>query len=119
AGLTTLLNYDWPGNVRELRNVVERAVILSRGGVLQFNLPSPKENEPPSKNAGPAPKNSESDDYLTESEMRRMERENLLKILEKTGWKIKGAHGAAELLGVKPTTLLSRMKKMGLKRPES
>ncbi len=119
AGLTTLLNYDWPGNVRELRNVVERAVILSGGGILQFNLPSPEGSDLSSKRILPAPESSESDGTLTESEIRRMERENLLKILEKTGWKIKGAHGAAELLGVKPTTLLSRMKKMGLKRPES
>lgn len=118
AGLTTLLNYDWPGNVRELRNVVERAVILSRGGILQFNLPSPKGNDLPSMNALPALKSSESNEYLTEAEIRRMERENLLKILEKSGWKIKGAHGAAELLGIKPTTLLSRMKKMGIERPE-
>ncbi|MCK9315514.1 MAG: sigma 54-interacting transcriptional regulator [Verrucomicrobia bacterium] len=119
AGLTTLLNYDWPGNVRELRNVVERAVILSGGGILQFNLPSLKGNNLHSKYIIPALKSSESDGYLTESEIRRMERENLLRILEKTGWKIKGAHGAAELLGIKPTTLLSRMKKMGIERPEA
>lgn len=119
AGLTTLLNYDWPGNVRELRNVVERAVILSGGGILQFNLPSPKGNDLHSKYIIPALKSSESDGYLTESEIRRMERENLLRILEKTGWKIKGSHGAAEVLGIKPTTLLSRMKKMGIERPEA
>ena len=70
-------------------------------------------------NAVPALNNSEADDYMSESEMRSLERENLLKILGKTGWKIKGAHGAAELLGIKPTTLLSRMKKMGLERPEA
>ena len=98
---------------------MERAVILSGGGILQFNLPSPEGSDLSSKRILPAPESSESDGTLTESEIRRMERENLLKILEKTGWKIKGAHGAAELLGVKPTTLLSRMKKMGLKRPES
>jgi transcriptional regulator with GAF, ATPase, and Fis domain len=50
--------------------------------------------------------------------MQQRERENLIAVLERAGWKIKGANGAAELLGVKPTTLLSRMKKMGLKRPE-
>ena len=52
-----------------------------------------------------------------ELEMQRRERENLLLVLQKTDWKIKGADGAAELLGVKPTTLLSRVKKMGLRRP--
>ena len=55
-------------------------------------------------------------EFFTEPEMLRRERDNLLVVLEKTGWKIKGADGAAELLGVKPTTLLSRIKKMGLRR---
>ena len=56
-------------------------------------------------------------EYLTEAEMRRRERENLFAVLQKTGWKIKGVDGAAELLGLKPTTLISRIEMMGLKRP--
>jgi transcriptional regulator with GAF, ATPase, and Fis domain len=56
-------------------------------------------------------------EYLTESEVRRRERDNLLAVLEKAGWKIKGIDGAAELLGVKPNTLIARIKKMGFKRP--
>jgi transcriptional regulator with GAF, ATPase, and Fis domain len=55
--------------------------------------------------------------HLTDAEMRRRERENLFAALQKTGWKIKGVDGAAELLGVKATTLISRIEKMGLKRP--
>jgi transcriptional regulator with GAF, ATPase, and Fis domain len=55
--------------------------------------------------------------YLTEAEMRRRERENLSMVLQKTGWRIKGAAGAAELLGVRPTTLMSRIEKLGLRRP--
>jgi transcriptional regulator with GAF, ATPase, and Fis domain len=55
-------------------------------------------------------------EFLTEPEIQRRERDNLLIVLNKTGWRIKGADGAAELLGVKPTTLISRIKKMGLKR---
>ena len=55
-------------------------------------------------------------EFLTDAEMRRRERENLFAVLQKTGWKIKGVDGAAELLGVKPTTLISRIEKMGLKR---
>ncbi len=55
-------------------------------------------------------------EFLTEPEIQRRERENLWIVLQKTGWKIKGADGAAELLGIKPTTLISRIKKMGLKR---
>ena len=115
AGIIRLQSYDWPGNIRELRNVVERAVILARGGALEFDLPVG--DVPP-----PRPDKSREDEdakreFLTEVEMQQRERENLLMVLEKTGWKIKGADGAAELLGVKPTTLLSRIKKMRLKRP--
>ena len=55
--------------------------------------------------------------FLTETEIRRRECENIFLVLQKTGWKIKGADGAAQLLGVKPTTLISRMKRMGLVRP--
>jgi DNA-binding NtrC family response regulator len=114
AGIETLQSYDWPGNIRELRNVIERAAIFAQGGALDFDLPvtgvdrasfrfeNGDEVEP---------------DYLTDAEMRRRERENLFAVLQKAGWKIKGVDGAAELLGVKPTTLISRIEKMGLKRP--
>ena len=116
AGLQTLQEYDWPGNVRELRNVIERAVIFARGGALEFDLPA---TDSSLDSSSLAPQNAEQAEweYLTEPEMQRRERENLLVVLQKTGWKIKGANGAAELLGVKPTTLLSRIDKMGLKRP--
>jgi transcriptional regulator with GAF, ATPase, and Fis domain len=58
-------------------------------------------------------------DFLTEAELQQLERENLLRILERSNWKVMGPDGAAELLGVKPTTLMTRMKKMGLNRPVS
>jgi transcriptional regulator with GAF, ATPase, and Fis domain len=58
-------------------------------------------------------------EFLTQPEIQRRERENLCVVLNKTGWRIKGADGAAELLGVKPTTLVSRIKKMGLKREDT
>jgi transcriptional regulator with GAF, ATPase, and Fis domain len=115
AAVAQLQNYGWPGNVRELRNVVERAVILARGGVLQFDLPVTDSSAPPSK---ATTGKGETPGFLTEAEMLRRERENLLAVLGAAGWKVKGPDGAAELLGVKATTLLSRMKKMGLKRPE-
>jgi transcriptional regulator with GAF, ATPase, and Fis domain len=114
AGLLKLQGYDWPGNIRELRNVIERAVILARGGALDFDLPTA---EAPSVNRVASLVEGENQQFLTEAEMRRRELDNLLLVLEKTAWKIKGPDGAAELLGVKPTTLLSRMKKLGLKRP--
>jgi DNA-binding NtrC family response regulator len=116
AGLETLQEYDWPGNVRELRNVIERTVIFARGGALEFDLPVTGSSLDVTSFAPPNAEQGEWE-YLTEPEMQRRERENLLVVLQKTGWKIKGANGAAELLGVKPTTLLSRIEKMGLKRP--
>jgi len=112
AAVSQLQNYDWPGNVRELRNVIERAVILARGGVIHFNLPV---KDVTSNSASPTP--ASKTEFLTEAEMDRHTRDNLMAVLNKANWKIKGPNGAAELLGVKPTTLLSRIKKMGLKRP--
>src|SRR5215469_12166623 len=113
AGIETLQNYDWPGNVRELRNVIERAAIFAQGGALEFDLPiagyDPTHFEP-------IEREGVDQDFLTEAEMRRRERENLFAVLRKTGWKIKGVDGAAELLGVKQTTRISRIEKMGLKR---
>ena len=120
AGVAKLQNYDWPGNVRELRNVIERAVILARGQSLEFDLPiaaqPPRPPRPTSRSA--SAENGEHDpEILTEAELQRRERDNLLVALERANWKIKGPDGASELLGVKPTTLLSRMKKWRLERP--
>jgi len=115
AAVSQLQGYDWPGNVRELRNVIERAVILARGGSLQFDLPG-LQTAPGTTPAKPAAPSRTSTAYLTEAELLQHERDNLLAVLNHAGWRIKGVNGAAELLGVKPTTLLSRMQKMGLKR---
>ena len=117
AGLVELQSYDWPGNIREMRNLIERAVILARGGALDFDLPSGSDALPTAPSSKAVAEANPTLEFFTEPEMQQRERENLLAILKKSGWKIKGAGGAAELLGVKPTTLLSRMKKMGLKRP--
>jgi transcriptional regulator with GAF, ATPase, and Fis domain len=116
AGIAKLQSYHWPGNIRELRNVIERAVIISRGRVLDFDLPVAETALVPARRAAREASDTEPE-FLTEAELQRRERENLLIILEKANWKIKGAGGAAELLGVNSATLLSRMKKMGLKRP--
>jgi transcriptional regulator with GAF, ATPase, and Fis domain len=113
AGIETLQNHDWPGNVRELRNVIERAAIFAQGGALEFDLPITGSEPTPFE---PVEREGVDQEFLTEVEMRRRERENLFAVLRKTGWKIKGVDGAAELLGVKPTTLISRIEKMGLKR---
>ena len=112
-----LQSYDWPGNIRELRNLVERAVILARGGALEFDLPSGNDALPVVPSSKAVDEANPCREFFTEPEMQQRERENLLAVLKKSGWKIKGVNGAAEFLGVKPTTLLSRINKMGLKRP--
>ena len=119
AGIAALENHHWPGNIRELRNVIERAVILAHGGALEFDLPTmlPGNSVPVAKaerNGNPG-----EPEFLTEAEIQRLERENLILVLEKSNWKIKGVDGAAERLGVKPTTLLSRMKTMGVYRADT
>jgi transcriptional regulator with GAF, ATPase, and Fis domain len=110
-----LQSYDWPGNVRELQNATERALILAQKGALQFDLLSDDLGAPPPL-AAPGGNGAEPP-ILTEFEWRQRERENMRAALVKAGWRIHGEGGAAEILGLKPTTLISRMKKMGLKRP--
>jgi DNA-binding NtrC family response regulator len=114
AGIDTLQNYDWPGNIRELRNVIERAVILAQGAALEFDLPETGSNPISIERMDG---NQPEPGILTEPEIRRLERDNIFAVLQKTGWKIKGADGAAELLGLKANTLIARIKKMGFKRP--
>ncbi len=117
AHVTELQSYDWPGNIRELQNVIERAVILAQSGALHFDLPVAGHSA-----GAPIPVSSEKlkaedGQILTEAELRQRERNNILAALTRTDWKIHGPGGTAELLGLKPTTLISRIKKLGLKRP--
>jgi len=116
AAIETLQDYEWPGNIRELRNVIERAVIFAEGGDLEFDVLK-SESSVNLTFLQPRDAHQAEPEYLTESEMRRRERDNLLAILQKTAWKIKGSDGAAQLLGVKANTLIARIKKMGFKRP--
>jgi len=113
--LQLLENYDWPGNIRELQNVIERSVILARGGALRFDdllrAVSATKAGPPMIKTDPA-------DVLTVAEMRRRDRANILAALERTGGKIYGPGGAAELLGVKGTTLATRIKALKIKKGE-
>lgn len=108
--LTQLGTHDWPGNVRELQNAVERAVILSQGGPLQFDLPDPE----PRQVAAPPPVNPPA--LLTRRELKEQERESVKAALKQTGGRVFGPGGAAELLGMKPTTLASRIKALGLRK---
>ena len=111
-----LQGYDWPGNVRELQNVIERAVITARSGKLAFHL-----NEGTKSKRGKEDRRRASDAetaVLTEEEMKQRDHENILNALHQCGWKITGPEGAAEILGMKPTTLHSKIKKLGLKKPD-
>jgi transcriptional regulator with GAF, ATPase, and Fis domain len=100
--MLALQRYAWPGNVRELRNVVERAVIVGRDPRLVIDLPAG-----PKRVASTRPSVRLAD----------IERDHICAVLESAGWRIRGSGGAAELLGMKPSTLESRMAKLGLRRP--
>ena len=99
--MTALEQYSWPGNIRELRNIVERAVIAAKGPRLTITVPAP-----------------------TAAAARRsvrlldVEREHIRGVLERSGWRIRGAGGAADRLGLRPTTLETRMARLGLVRPK-
>jgi transcriptional regulator with GAF, ATPase, and Fis domain len=98
-----LIEYDWPGNVRELENIIERGTILSSG--LLFKVPELWSNHP------------EIPHLQEDITLRGNERRHILWALKKTGWKVRGQKGAAELLKIHPSTLAFRMKKLGIQRP--
>jgi DNA-binding NtrC family response regulator len=116
--------YDWPGNVRELQNIIERAVILARGGVIgqelipvrAETLPTPRLAEPGSLAQFEARPPATGTTVIRFSEA---ERRAILRALDLTGWRISGRGGAAEVLGLKPTTLHAKMKKLGIQRPSA
>jgi formate hydrogenlyase transcriptional activator len=100
--METLQSYSWPGNVRELKNVIEHAMILSKGKTLAVRLPKLGSSE-----AG-ATRNLE-----------EMERRHIVSVLERAGWRVGGKGGAAEALGLNRSTLISKMKKLRIGRPAS
>jgi PAS domain S-box-containing protein len=114
AQTANLRSYDWPGNVRELKNVIERAVILSTGKVLRLDLSMPGLVTDVDQSADTQ---SQTDDVLSEKEMRRFQKNNTVRALEQSNWKVSGVSGAAELLGIRPTTLADRIRTLGIKKP--
>ncbi|MGI9456104.1 MAG: sigma 54-interacting transcriptional regulator [Aeoliella sp.] len=96
--MQALQRYAWPGNIRELRNVIERSVIITAKDVLQVELPD------------------EDEGWNLGLSLEEVERQHIMRVLEQTDWRVKGTGGAAEILDINPSTLLSRMRKLGIQR---
>jgi PAS domain S-box-containing protein len=99
--METLKHYAWPGNARELRNIIEHAMITSSGGILDVHPPERKSHDEPAAT----------------TTLEDLDRRHILGVLSRTGWRVTGKNGAAEILGLKRTTLQAKMKKLGIKRP--
>ena len=117
--IDALVGYEWPGNVRELQHVIERAVILGEGGRIRLDLALPQNGRPAGTRTARTPAPSQATAVVTDEEMRRRERQNILAALEQAQGKLYGRDGAAALLSIKATTLASRMKALGIKRPRA
>lgn len=100
--MDVLMSYNWPGNIRELENIIERGLILSRQGTLEYGEWLPTEKITTNKS--------------NLQKLDDVEKEHIIEVLKKTGWKVSGEKGAAGLLGLNATTLEARMKKLGIKR---
>jgi formate hydrogenlyase transcriptional activator len=103
--MATLTNYSWPGNIRELQNLIERSVTLSRGTVLEVPVEELKQSDRHTNGSNGS------------SALESVEREHILRVLQDTSWVIAGPTGAAARLGLKRTTLNSRIRKLGITRP--
>jgi DNA-binding NtrC family response regulator len=117
--MDALVAYDWPGNVRELENVLERALILSPGETLRLDDPlhAPGRAAAPMA-AAPATASSPGAEPASDHSFDAIAREHVRAVLERCAWRINGPGGAAEVLAVHPNTLRSRMKRLGLARPQ-
>jgi transcriptional regulator of acetoin/glycerol metabolism len=100
--MEALLRYPWPGNARELKNVIERAMIVSSSKTLSVNVPRSVSYE---TSGGPT--------------LEDVERRHIKDVLKKCGWRLSGPEGATAILGLKRTTLQSKMKKLGIRRPSA
>ncbi len=114
--LRRMQDYDWPGNVRELQNMIERCAVLSPGPILNLEYDPLALHATCKSKAAPSSspaQSSRADEVLN---LQELERQHILTVLERSHWKIEGAQGAARLLGLNPSTVRSRMKKLGIKR---
>ncbi|BBO71426.1 hypothetical protein DSCA_53560 [Desulfosarcina alkanivorans] len=118
ANVLDLQAYDWPGNVRELENAIERAMILSRSKKLNFRTILEGEGVPVVPDRQDS-SNLYVDGILSADDLYELERDNMIRALKHCNWKIYTDTGAAKLLGIKPTTLIERMKRMKIKKPKN
>ena len=108
--------YDWPGNVRELQNIIERGVITARQDRLNLDYALPDRIK--SENTkSPTPSENSVTSVKTVQQLQQLERDNLILALEKSQWRVAGKKGAAQLVGMPPSTFQSRMKALRIKRP--
>lgn len=98
--MDALQRYPWPGNVRELKNIIEHAMIVTKDSRLECDVPTITDSK-----------------LKTGMTLKKVERKHILDTLETVRWRVRGKRGAAEILGLKPTTLEARMIKLGIKRP--
>ena len=114
GSMQRLVNYAWPGNVRELQNVVERAAILAQGPILELEptLFGDRGGTPVAETVAPAAS-------VEARSLQEVERLHIVGVLKATGGVVEGAHGAARILGMNPSTLRSRMKKLGIPTPRT
>jgi transcriptional regulator with GAF, ATPase, and Fis domain len=123
--IDVLTHYDWPGNIRELQNVIERAVVLSRGPILRLGrdlLPFSSEDPEPANEVGDgtsSEKPKSAGDLNAHLSLQQVEKRHILEVLARTDGVIEGSRGAAKLLGLHPNTLRSRMKRLGIGRSSS
>jgi len=117
AQLSLLEKHGWPGNVRELKNVIERAAISSTGNRLRIDLALPEAN--PGPEASPTTSSQDPSAFVTDKEFRLLEKANIVAALKSAGWRVWGVDGAAELLGLNPSTLKYRMKQLGIRKDAS
>jgi PAS domain S-box-containing protein len=114
--LNALEHYDWPGNIRELQNVIERAAVTSAGRILR--LPEEWHPEPQARDISLETSIFEHEAGPVGPNLQSLERAHILQVLTQTHWRIEGPNGAAVILGLRPSTLRSRMRKLGISRSE-
>ena len=116
--LEVLRRYEWPGNVRELQNVIERAAVVSNGRRLQPPEEWLVSFDPLPSNEAAEVSRSSIESLRREATLEELERSHILQVLQQTGWRIEGPKGAAMILGLNPSTLRSRLLKLGIRRME-